>query len=249
MTVKTIIQPLEEFNGWGAATAFLEDFAREKNVRRVLDIGGGANPMMGQDPDRQYQYDLVDIDPQELAKAASVYDRAICADAAGPVDQVLPAFGDVRYDFVFSHMLLEHVAAPDALHRNLAMLLEDGGYAIHLYPSSRCLPLLFNRYFPERLSLAVRNFAQPERAGDEMQRKFPAFYRNCGLTDSRISAYFQRHGFEVVEHRAFAGHGYYRRFPVVRSLEKMTRSIVVRNQIPWFCFNQLLLRKNPAGVH
>ena len=67
MTYKSI----EEYPGWLNAPAYLEPFLAQHTIRRVADIGGGANPLLDEAFVRRHglDYAVLDVSAAELAKA------------------------------------------------------------------------------------------------------------------------------------------------------------------------------------
>lgn len=231
------------FPGWARFPGLIEPFIEPRPDFWVLDIGGGANPMVSPDLARRITYTLLDIDETELAKAGPVYDRLLCADATMPTSAFTALAGGDAYDLVYSHMFLEHVRAPDAIHRNVFAALKPGGHCIHAFPSATNIPLAVNRALPAAASHGIIRLVQPERDLDGNLGKFPAFYRRCLAPSGRAERYFASFGYEVVRHDGFAGHDYYRRIPVLQALERLIRGMVVAAQLRWICFNVVVLRK------
>jgi SAM-dependent methyltransferase len=238
-----VIFDFSEFPGWLRFDAFLESFVVAGPKFQVLDLGGGANPMLKRSAPQRTGYDLLDVDQRELSKASLTYDRIICVDATGPNEAFLAAIGDKRYDLVFSHMFLEHIQEPDQLHKNVFAALKPGGRAIHAYPCPTNIPLAINAALPEKITRMMLRFARPKRDLDGKQGKFPAYYRKCYPSSSQSRTYFEELGYHVESHKGFAGHLYYERVPVLRDLEKIHRKFVVATQVPWVCFSLLVLRK------
>lgn len=236
-----------DFPGWARFPDLLEAFIEERPGFSVLDIGGGANPMLSAERAAGLSYTLLDIDEAELAKASPVYDRKVCADAGMPTDDFVACVGAGAFDLVYSHMFLEHVTDPDQVHRNIFAALRPGGFSVHAFPVNNNLPLAVNYVLPEGLSRKILRIVQPGRDYDGNVGKFPAYYRRCYSPSSRARRYYEQFGYRVVRHEGFAGHEYYLRFPLVRSLGQMHRRLVVAMQIPWICFSLLVLQKPMAN--
>lgn len=233
----------EEFRGWHRYCDFLSGYLDLEGETSVLDIGGGANPMLGQLDAPRMAYDLLDIDADELQKAKGRYSNLFCGDAAMATDAFVAALRHRTYDLVFSHMFLEHVQNPDQVHRNIFAVLKPGGHAIHAYPTNNNIPLAVNSMLPEAVSAGLLRHIQPARDFDGQNGKFPAYYRRCYAPSERATRYFETFGYEVAEHWGYAGHGYYRRIPLLRSMEKVHRRVVVALQLRWVVFNLVVLRK------
>jgi SAM-dependent methyltransferase len=171
----------------------------------------------------------------------------VCADATAPTEAFVALVGRGAFDLAASHMFLEHVRDPDAVHRNLYAALRPGGRAVHAYPVRNNLPLAANAALPEAVSRRIVRIAQPERDLAGSLGKFPAFYRRCHAPSARARRYFEGFGFEVERHEGYAGHDYYRRVPLLGALERLNRRLVVAAQAPWICFAVLVLRKPAAA--
>ena len=100
--------------------------------RAVCDVGGGAQPQLTVDEvtARHLDYTLLDISAEELAKAPEIYTK-VQQDITLPLPPNSP-----RYDIVLSHMLAEHLADPAGFHRNVLGLLNPGGVAVHMMPTT-----------------------------------------------------------------------------------------------------------------
>jgi uncharacterized UPF0146 family protein len=101
---------------WFGYQHFLEQFiAARPTIRRVLEIGGGANPALSIEfiQKHRLQYTILDISAAELAKAPDGYLKlqADITDANLLIPEV--------YDFVFSKMLAEHVSSGVTFHHNV----------------------------------------------------------------------------------------------------------------------------------
>ena len=144
---------------------------------------------------------------------------------------------------MFSHMLFEHIEAPLVAHQNIYSALVPGGLAIHLYASANNLPLALNRLLPEWLGRLVVKIAQPERDLTGHQVKFPAYYKLCGNPSRRLHEQFERIGYTVIRHTSYIGHGYYRRFPLLRDIEYACRRPFLKAGIPLTSAHLLILKK------
>src|SRR5215212_1413723 len=102
----------DAFKGYGT---FLERLASRPSVKRVCDIGGGANPALSLDfiERNGLEYVVLDISPEELAKAPDGYSK-VQADITSPNLEIAG-----NYDLVFSKLVAEHVRSGRAFHRNV----------------------------------------------------------------------------------------------------------------------------------
>lgn len=230
----------DNFPGFGKFPYFLKQFVKGNKMQRVLDVGGGANPML--ETGLVSRYDLLDIDDVEISKAEKSYDNSFCYDACGDMNEFINSEGG-KYDLVFSHMCMEHLNDPLSAHYNIYRLLKRGGCAIHLYPSKNNLPLLVNSLVPEWLSFQLVRFFQPERDLEGSTGKFPAYYKLCGPASKKLHSNFESIGFTVVTHDSYTGHSYYKNIPIVNYLESKLRRLIVKLGIPIISLNVLILKK------
>lgn len=240
------IEDLSEFPGWDRFKPFAANYLTDNSW--VVDIGGGAWPSADPDEARNIRTVLVDIDGDEISYAEGRYTVAVETDATAGSAEIQAAMQGEGADIVLSHMLIEHVKEPDKLHRTIYDILKPGGLAVHAYPIPNNLPLAANALLPESVSRLLVRLAQPHREIEKSEGKFPAYYRRCHLPSARARRYFEGLGFEVEVHTAFAGHGYFRRVPVAALLERISRRISVRLQIPFVTFGLIVLRKADDAV-
>ena len=197
-------------HAWEGFQTQLERLASAPGVRRVCEIGGGANPALPLSFVRAHglEYTVLDISAEELAKAPEGYVK-VRADITAEGLR-LPG----GYDLAFSKMLAEHVASGETFHRNVLNLLRPGGRAFHFFPTLYALPFAVNRALPEGLGgrLLGRLQGGRERAG--RQAKFKAYYDWCRGPGRTQLARLEALGYEVVEYVGFFGYaGYFRKLP------------------------------------
>lgn len=226
--------------GWGGFAPRLRSLIRSHDLRRVIEIGGGANPNFGIDEVKALglDYTLLDISDEELKKAPPGY-KTVCADIASAQ---LDLVGD--YDFAFSHMLAEHVRDGERFHRNVLRLLRPGGMALHFFPTLWAPPFLANRLLPERVADGLLRRLAPGR-DRYRQAKFPAYYDWCrGPTAAQI-ARFNALGYDVEAYDGYYGHPeYYRRLPSVQNLHlRWSRYLAEHPQANLTSFAMVVLRK------
>lgn len=213
---------------WGSFEPGLLQLIQERGLRRIVEIGGGANPMIPiEDVHRLgLDYTVLDISEVELAKAPAGY-RTVCADIAS-ADLAL----DGTYDLAFSRMLAEHVRHGEYLHRNIARLLRPGGHALHFFPTLWAPPFVINRLIPERLSDRLLALLNPDRDRHQFG-KFPAYYDWCrGPTRAQIKR-FEGLGYSVAAYDGYYGHGqYYRHIPGLKSLHLAWCRFLSRHPLP-----------------
>jgi hypothetical protein len=103
-------------------------------------------------------------------------------------------------------------------------------------------PFIANFLVPERFSRRMLNLFQPRKAG-----KFPARYSICrGPTPQQIDL-FQTLGYEIKQYWGFYGHQYYRRIPVLRTMQKRLIEWLAQHPIPQMTSFAFLVLQKPIG--
>ncbi len=211
-------------------TAHIKSIILESGAKRILEVGGGANPTVPIDfvLQNRLKYTVLDISEEELDKASGGYFK-ICGDIASP---------DLRleggYDFVFSRMLAEHLRDGEQFHRNVFRILEKGGMAIHFFPTRFAPPFIVNRFLPENIAERLLHILQPGRERHGNLAKFPAYYSWCRGPTSRQIRRFEGLGYIVSEYKGYYGHdAYYGKLPPLRKMHQALSKWLVRNPIPW----------------
>jgi SAM-dependent methyltransferase len=224
------------------SSAYIERAILDSGARRVVDIGGGANPLVPLDfvTAHDITYTILDISADELAKAPAGYLTMQADIGAGE----LAGGGD--HDLVISKMLAEHIDDAEAFHRNVYGLLRPGGRAIHLFPTLYAPPFVVNRVIPESVSRSVlRRLSGRERVRDGELRKFPAYYHWCRGPIPRQLARLEHIGFEVERYIGYFGStAYFTRFPRLASADSAVARWLVRHPAPWITtYARVTLRK------
>lgn len=224
---------------WDGYHAELLRLMSDLEVKRVCEVGGGANPAVSRDflAERGIDYTLLDISQEELDKAPAGYAK-IRANICNA--QEIP---DSEFDFVFTKMLAEHVPSGSDLHRNIFAMLAPGGYAFHFFPTLYAMPFVVNLLLPERLSHWILDIIAPRDR--VMAAKFPAYYSWCRGPTSGQLARLRRLGYEVVEYRGLYGaEGYYSRIPFGEKISRWFTHVMLRHPSPHLtAFSMVLLRK------
>lgn len=217
-------------DAWENVVPLVQKLILERGCRRVVEIGGGANPTfdLAFIEHHGIEYTLLDISQAELDKAPDGY-RKVRADICAPQ---LP-LDTAGYDFAFSRMLAEHVPNGERFHRNVHSLLKDGGAAFHFFPTLFAPPFIVNKLMPERLAESLLHLLQPGRDRHGKVGKFPAHYQWCrGPLKSQIRR-FEKAGFEVAEYAGFYGHEpYYRKMPPIHRAHLRLSQYLSRHPIP-----------------
>lgn len=218
-------------DAWQNVVPKLEQIIKMRGVRRVIELGGGANPTFSLDfvVENNLEYTLLDISQTELDKAPNGYAKVradICAE-----DFDIPG----GYDLAFSRMLAEHVGNGERFHRNVRTLLSPRGLAFHFFPTLYAPPFVVNYLLPEAAASWLLHLLQPGRESSGKLGKFPAKYQWCrGPLKSQIRR-LERAGYDVEEYLGFFGHEpYYRKIPVLHRLHLLLANLLSRHPIAAF---------------
>ncbi len=116
---------------WDGFDSFLTNLISKNHIKKICDVGGGANPVLSADYIKEINIDyyLLDISQDELNKAPENYNK-ILADIASPHFQL-----NTKFDLVFSKMLAEHITDPEQFHKNILSCLAKNGLAVHYFPT------------------------------------------------------------------------------------------------------------------
>ena len=232
-------------DAWQNVVPRLEAIIERYPIRRVIEVGGGANPTFSREFIERHglEYTLLDISQDELDKAPEGYEK-VCADICA---RDFSAVGG--YDFAFSRMLAEHVTDGEQFHRNVHALLRPGGVAFHFFPTLYAPPFVINRLLPEKLAAMLLHMLQPGREQSGKLGKFPGRYQWCrGPLRSQI-ARFERLGFAVQRYEGFFGHEpYYRKIPLLHRAHLCLARWLCRHPIAWLTsFAQVTLVKREGN--
>jgi SAM-dependent methyltransferase len=225
---------------WENYEDLLIRLAREIDAKDIAELGGGANPLVGNSERWGFanHRTVVDISATELEKAETTVETRV-ADLCQPITDDLAA-----YDFVFSQMLCEHLPAPEAFHRNCFNLLRPGGLAVHFFPTLYTLPYVINKVIPEETARSILRKAQPGRLDDPKREKFPAFYRWTTGPTPKARQRFESIGFTVSGWQACFGHRYYEVLPPLHALELAKSKYLLKHPVPALTsFGVVILRK------
>ncbi|HXH99821.1 MAG TPA: hypothetical protein VNI52_06110 [Sphingobacteriaceae bacterium] len=233
-----VYQTDASFPGWAEMPAMIENFIKLNNIKSVFEIGAGANPTLP--PDRikalNISYTINDIDLKELEKADIIYERDVtdlCKESINIQS---------RYGLVFSRMAGEHFYNARNLHKNVLKILAPGGYALHCFSTLYALPFLVNKLVPESVSQKLLSFFNPR---DLYQHdKFEAYYDMSYGPSKKMVNFFISTGYDIVNYTGYFGHGYYKKIPVLRTLEKLKANWLVKHPIPELTsYSMIVLRK------
>lgn len=232
---------VRSYDEWSRYSEFIQELVQKYGVRKICDVGGGANPILPLNyiEENQLDYSILDISIEELSKTPDGY-RKICMDIVADNFELEKAF-----DMVITKMMAEHVKSGISFHKNIYKMLNPGGISIHYFPTLYAIPFLVNKIVPENISSRILDLFSPR---DKYQRgKFPAYYDWCfGPIPTMISMLSQI-GFEIIEYRGIFGNKYYRRIPVARELHSAFVHFLIKNPNPFLTsYAQVILRK-PFG--
>jgi uncharacterized UPF0146 family protein len=225
---------------WIQYSEDLQKLASFSTVKKICEVGGGANPALPLDFVEKHglEYTILDISMEELEKAPDGYYK-LRADIASPTFS-----SHEQYDLVFSMQLAEHVKSGQTFHRNVSDLLREGGYAFHLFPTLYAIPFIANRLLPQTLSDRLLLWHSPSRQKEGNRGKFPAYYSWCkGPLRSQIKD-FENLGYKVEEYVGFFGHDYYTKYKPLKSLSNIAASMLLDHPIPMLTtYTYVLLSK------
>jgi 2-polyprenyl-3-methyl-5-hydroxy-6-metoxy-1,4-benzoquinol methylase len=239
MTTRIAYGPSKD--AWQGFGKLLTDLIAEYHIKRICDIGGGANPLISDEyiEDKCLDYSLLDISAYELSKAPSAYNK-IVADIASPNFSI-----DYKFDLVFTKMVAEHISDAEQFHRNVLSCLADNGLAVHFFPTLYTLPFFSNYIFPQRFADVLLNvFAPRDRHQHE---KFPAYYRWCHGPTRRQLQRFISLGYDIVEYKGFFGHnGYYKKIKLLEKIHISKTNYLLRHPNPLFTSYAYVVLKKKA---
>jgi hypothetical protein len=227
---------------WDEHGATLKRLIEQNHVRRICEIGGGANPLLPLDyvRSKQLDYTILDVSQEELDKAPAGYSKLLADICASDLTDL------GEFDLVFSKMLAEHVSDGRVFHRNVRQMLSPQGLAFHFFPTLFAPPFVVNWLLPETFASALLSAVAPR---DKVQHaKFPAHYSWCRGPTARQIERLKNVGLDVVEYRGFFGHSYYKRIPGLRALSNAFTRILIKHPVPSLTtFGYLIVRRDSGS--
>ena len=194
-----------------------------QHCRQLLEIGGGRRPLFEPAELRaEIHYTVNDISQRELDLGPDWVHKT-CFDISA--DKV----PDATYDLIFSKMVLEHVKNGRRVYENIFKLLADGGICINFHPTLYSLPFLINYVLPDAASGRLLSIFSPPRNETE-NPKFPAYYSWC-LATERHRRMLLEVGYGDALIWPFYGHSYFRKIPVVRTIDDAIQQFAQRRDI------------------
>ena len=225
---------------WKGYDDFVRELAQREGVDRVAELGGGANPIIG-DIDKwgfATHRVVIDISAVELDKAQGDVELRV-ADLCKPITEELGT-----YDLLFSKMLCEHLPDARTFHQNCFNLLRPGGLSVHYFPTLFTFPFVVNKLMPEKAARALLDKIQPGRLQLGNMDKFPAHYRWTTGPTKRAIRRFESVGFEVEQWRGSYGHHYYHVIKPLDAIEQAKSRFLIKHPVPALTsFAAIVLRK------
>jgi len=215
-------------DAWNHHYSYLTDLIIRKKLKKICEIGGGANPSLPIEFIKQYnlEYTVLDISAEELSKAPLGYIKVLGDITSKNLDHL-----DHDYDLVFSKMLAEHVAEGVTFHRNIKKLLKPGGISFHFFPTLYAIPFTFNKIIPESFSLKLLSYISKTRNNMGNHGKFPAYYSMCyGPTKKQIRI-LQKMGYNIDTYIGFFGHDYFKNIGFLHWISKQTTRFLLKYPI------------------
>ena len=224
---------------WNNHYAYLTDLIISKNLKKICEIGGGANPLLPLSfiEEHQLEYTILDVSAEELAKAPTGYIK-ILGDITDPEFKLL----DKDYDLIFSKMLAEHIQFGKKFHENIKQLLKPGGIAFYFFPTLYSIPFMLNKIIPESLSIKLLRLVSKERTGNH--GKFPGYYNMCyGPTKNQLRL-LQSIGYRIEAYTGFFGHNYFKNIRLFNWFNKKLTSFLLNHPVPQLTsYSYMLLTK------
>jgi len=202
---------------WDNYKPTIEALSRTFGLRRLIEIGGGRDPLFTPDEAQALDIDLTinDISQVELDNGPPEFHKA-CFDVAGDLAEVEKRRGS--YDLAFSRMVFEHVKDGRAAWRNLCEILAPGGVAIAFVPTLYALPYLANIVIPEAVSSRIVKMLYPHRTDDD-DPKFPAHYSWTYGSETKLKPMLEGVGFREAKVVPFWFHEYFVSLPGAREID------------------------------
>jgi SAM-dependent methyltransferase len=235
---------IEHSEGWAWANyeRVVRRLAEITHAKRLIEIGGGRDPLFGREALAQLGAELTvnDISAVELAALPKGY-RTACFDIAGALSAEEIARGG--YNLAFSRMVFEHVADGQRAWANLFRLLAPGGIALAFVPTLYALPFVVNWLLPDDFAARLVKLIYKNRT-DEEDPVFPARYSWTVASEKRLAPMLLGIGYREVAVVPFYGHGYYRPFPLIRDLHaKFTEAARARDWRFFASYAYIAVRK------
>lgn len=211
---------------WDNYQATVEALSRDFKLARLIEIGGGRDPLMTPARVRALgvEYTVNDISAEELRHAPAAFGKA-CFDICCDVEQA--GVKPESYDLAFSRMVFEHVKDGRAAWASLHRILRPGGVALAFVPTLYAPPYVANMLIPEWLSARIVKALYPHRT-DDGDPKFPAHYSWCYSSERKMMPMLRDAGFSESLIVPFYGHEYFGNLPVAREIDEALTRLAIR---------------------
>lgn len=232
------VRPVKE--SWSDIEQLIPSLILENKCRKICEIGAGANPFLVDEfiQENEISYTLVDIDQDELEKGHNDYVKKNINFASNNFEV------EEKYDFIFSHMTLEHIKHPKIFHQNVLKSLHDGGLVVHFFATLFSVPSCINLMLPEVISKKILFLIQKR---DKVQHgKFPAYYRWCLGPVSKNINRFESLGFEIISYKGYVGHTYFARGSWWGKLEALYSKFLYQLRNPYLSSNAITVFRKPS---
>lgn len=208
---------------WDNYKPTIEALSRGFGLRRLIEIGGGRDPLFTPYEAAALDVELTinDISQEELDAGPAEFSK-VCFDISGNLAETKVKRG--AYDLAFSRMVFEHVKDGRRAWRNLNEILAPGGVAIAFVPTLYALPYLANIVIPEAVSQKIVKLLYPHRTDDE-DPKFPAHYDWTYGSERKLKPMLESVGFREAIVVPFYYHDYFEKIPVVREIDNLANRI------------------------
>lgn len=238
MSIKPSYKSFLDFPGWGKMPLFIKDIIVKYNLKKILEIGSGANPTLDVNIVKELNLDYTtsDVVEGELNKADDIYKKVILDLSAEKINIT------EKYDLIFSRMVGEHIPDGEVFHKNIYKLLNIGGLSVHCFSTLFALPFLLNRLIPESLSdILLSKFAPRD---EDKHGKFKAYYSWSRGPSKIMIKRFKEIGYEIVKYNGYFGHNYYKKIFPLNKIEQIKTNFLVRHPFPQFTsYSVIVLRK------
>ena len=206
--------------------SFILQIIKENNVKKILEIGSGANPALDVNTVRELKLDFTtsDVDENELKKADDIYKKLMLDLSKRKINTV------DKYDLIFSRMVGEHISNGEIFHKNIYKLLNPKGLSVHCFSTLYAFPFVLNRFMPEGLSNMLLNRFAPR--DEEKHGKFKVYYRWSRGPSKKMIEKFKEIGFEIIEYNGYFGHNYYKKIIPLHKLEQLKARWLVKHPVP-----------------
>ncbi len=211
---------------WENYRNMIETLAREFQLRRLIEIGGGRDPLLTPAQARKLgvDYTVNDISEEELRNAPGAFNTA-CFDVSG--DLAAAGIEPESQELAFSRMVFEHVKDVRRAWSNLHTILAPGGVGFIFVPTLYALPYVANLIIPEWLSGKIVKALYPHRT-DAEDPKFPAYYDWCYSSERKVAPMLREAGFRETLIVPFYGHQYFENLPVIREADEAITRLAIR---------------------